>query len=67
MLELEDSGTGMSNSNPLRIAVVGVGRMGLTHAENLAHRVRQARLVAVTTSSAERAEAVRRCCGAVPV
>jgi scyllo-inositol 2-dehydrogenase (NAD+) len=51
----------------LRIAVVGVGRMGLTHAENLAHRVRQARLIAVTTSSAERAEAVRRCCGAVPV
>jgi scyllo-inositol 2-dehydrogenase (NAD+) len=51
----------------LRIAVVGVGRIGLTHAENLAHRVRNARLVAVTTSSAERAEAVRRCCGAVPV
>jgi scyllo-inositol 2-dehydrogenase (NAD+) len=51
----------------LRIAVVGAGRMGLTHAENLAHRVRQARLVAVTTSSAERAEAVRRRCGAVPV
>ena len=51
----------------LRIAVVGVGRMGLTHAENLAHRMRNARLVAVTTSSAERAEAVRRCCGAVPV
>jgi predicted dehydrogenase len=51
----------------LRTAVVGAGRMGLTHAENLAHRVRQARLVAVTTSSAERAEAVRRRCGAVPV
>ena len=51
----------------MRIAVVGVGRMGLTHAENLAHRMPDARLVAVTTSSAERAEAVRRCCGAVPV
>jgi len=51
----------------LRIAVVGVGRIGLTHADNLAHRVRHARLVAVTTSSAERAEAVRRCCGDVPV
>jgi len=51
----------------LRMAVVGVGRMGLTHAENLVHRTRGARLVAVTTSSAERAEAVRRCCGAVPV
>jgi predicted dehydrogenase len=49
------------------MAVVGVGRMGLTHAENLVHRIRGARLVAVTTSSAERAEAVRRCCGAVRV
>jgi len=51
----------------LRMAVVGAGRMGLTHAENLVHRTRGAQLVAVTTSSAERAEAVRRCCGAVPV
>jgi predicted dehydrogenase len=51
----------------LRVAVLGVGRMGVTHAENLAHRVRGARLVAVTTSSAERAEEVRRRCGAVPV
>jgi predicted dehydrogenase len=51
----------------LRCAVVGVGRMGLTHAENLAHRVRGARLIAVTTSSAERADEVRRRCGAVPV
>ncbi len=51
----------------LRIAVVGVGRMGLTHAEHLVQRTRGARLVAVTTSSAERAEAVRRRCGAIPV
>ena len=49
----------------LRMAVVGVGRMGLTHAENLVHRTRGAQLVAVTTSSAERAEAVRRRRGAV--
>ena len=49
------------------MAVVGAGRMGLTHAENLVNRIRGARLVAVTTSSAERAEAVRRCCGDVPV
>jgi predicted dehydrogenase len=35
---------------PIRMAVVGVGRMGLTHAENLACRVRGAQLVAVTTS-----------------
>jgi scyllo-inositol 2-dehydrogenase (NAD+) len=38
----------------VRMAVIGVGRMGMTHAENLAHRVRGARLVAVTTSDADR-------------
>jgi predicted dehydrogenase len=49
------------------IAVVGVGRMGLTHAENVARRVRGARLVAVTTSREERASEARLCCGDVPV
>ena len=53
--------------NDLRMAVVGVGRMGLTHAENLVSRIRGAHLVAVTTSSAERAAEVRRRCGAVSV
>jgi len=51
----------------LRIAVVGVGRIGVTHAENLARRVRGASLVAVTTSDDERAREVRRCCGDVVV
>jgi scyllo-inositol 2-dehydrogenase (NAD+) len=51
----------------IRIAVVGVGRMGLTHAENLVGRVRGARLVAVTTSDEERAAEARRCCGDVIV
>ena len=51
----------------LRMAVVGVGRMGLTHAENLQSRIRGARLVAVTTSSAARADEARRRCGAVSV
>jgi predicted dehydrogenase len=46
----------------IRIAVVGVSRMGLTHAENLARRVRGARLVAVTTSDAPRAAAARVLC-----
>jgi len=50
--------------NDLRMAVVGVGRMGLTHAENLVSRVRGAKLVAVTTSSAERTVEVRRRGGA---
>ena len=50
----------------LRMAVVGVGRMGLTHAENLV-RIPGVELVAVTTSSAERAAEARRCCGPVAV
>ena len=51
----------------LRLAVVGAGRMGMTHAENLARRVHGARLVAVTTSSAARADEARRRCGSVTV
>ena len=51
----------------LRIAVVGAGRIGLTHAENLARRVSGARLVAVSTSKRERADAVRQACGEVTV
>ena len=51
----------------LRVAVVGVGRIGLTHAEHLARRVRGARLVAVTTSLAARADAVRAVCPDVVV
>jgi predicted dehydrogenase len=51
----------------MRIAVVGVGRIGLTHAEILARRVHGATLVAVTTSKQERAEAARQCCGDVAV
>lgn len=51
----------------IRIAVVGVGRMGLTHAQNLAHRVRGARLVAVTTSVEQRAAEARQRCGYVSV
>ena len=51
----------------LRVAVVGAGRIGLTHSETLARRTRGARLVAVTTTSAERAEEIRRSCGEVAV
>jgi predicted dehydrogenase len=51
----------------VRVAVVGCGRIGLTHAETLSHRTRAARLVAVTTSNAERAAEVRRRCGEVAV
>jgi myo-inositol 2-dehydrogenase / D-chiro-inositol 1-dehydrogenase len=51
----------------VRIAVVGVGRIGLTHAESLARRVHGARLAAVTTSKPERAAAVRESCGTVVV
>lgn len=51
----------------VRIAVIGVGRMGMTHAENLARRVRGAQLVAVTTSQEARAAEAQRCCGPVNV
>jgi myo-inositol 2-dehydrogenase/D-chiro-inositol 1-dehydrogenase len=54
-------------ADEIRMAVIGVGRMGLTHAENLARRVRGARLVAVTTSKPERAAAAQECCGGVAV
>jgi predicted dehydrogenase len=53
--------------NEICIAVVGVGRMGLTHAENLARRVRGARLVAVTTSDEQRAAEARAYCGDIAV
>jgi myo-inositol 2-dehydrogenase/D-chiro-inositol 1-dehydrogenase len=51
----------------IRIAVIGVGRMGMTHAENLARRVRGAKLVAVTTSSAEQGAEAQARCGDVAV
>jgi predicted dehydrogenase len=53
--------------NDIRIAVIGVGRMGMTHAENLARRVGGARLVAVTTSQEARSEEAQRRCGPVAV
>jgi predicted dehydrogenase len=51
----------------IRIAVIGVGRMGLTHAGNLARRVPGVRLLAITTSDVERAAEARRRCGDVAV
>jgi predicted dehydrogenase len=51
----------------IRIAVVGVGRIGLTHAQALARQVPGAELVAVTTSNPERAAQAQQCCGAVHV
>lgn len=51
----------------IRIAVVGVGRMGLTHAENLAQRVSGVRLVAASTSKIEQRAVVRQRCGDVSV
>jgi scyllo-inositol 2-dehydrogenase (NAD+) len=53
--------------NELRVAVVGAGRIGLTHSESLVRRVHGARLVAATTSNPERAERLRNACGAVTV
>ncbi len=50
-----------------RVAVVGYGRIGSTHAENLARRVRGVQLVAVTTSNQERAAEAKRLFGDVAV
>jgi myo-inositol 2-dehydrogenase / D-chiro-inositol 1-dehydrogenase len=51
----------------IQMAVVGAGRMGLTHAENLARRVEGVRLVAATTSCEGRAAEVRRRAGDIAV
>jgi predicted dehydrogenase len=51
----------------VRIAVIGVGRIGLTHAETVARRVVGAQLVAVTTSRPDRAAGARERCGDVAV
>lgn len=44
----------------VRCAVLGLGRLGYWHAENLAHRIPQAELVIVADSVKERAEQVAR-------
>lgn len=44
----------------LNVAVIGLGRMGRVYAENLAHRVRRARLVAVADQQAALAESFAR-------
>lgn len=54
-------------SDEIRLAVIGAGRIGIVHAENLAHRVRGARLVAVTTSDPDRASEARQRCNGVAV
>jgi predicted dehydrogenase len=46
----------------IRIAIVGVGRTGLTHTGNLARRARGAELVAVTTPDEKLAVGARRVC-----
>jgi predicted dehydrogenase len=54
-------------SPEIRVAVIGAGRMGLVHAENLTRRVRGAQLVAVSTSDPGRAAEARERCGSVDV
>jgi len=50
-------------TDQLRMAVIGAGRTGQVHAENLANRVKGAQLIAATTSNTSRATEVRRRCG----
>jgi threonine dehydrogenase-like Zn-dependent dehydrogenase len=49
------------------MAIIGVGRIGLTHAETVARRTHGARLVAVADTIAERAGEVRGRCGEVAI
>jgi predicted dehydrogenase len=51
----------------IRIAVIGVGRIGITHLENLAHRVHGTRLLAATTSKSERATQAHSFCDEVNI
>ncbi len=56
----------MSN-NRVRVCVIGTGGMGGRHAENLAHRVVAADLVAIMEVNRARAEAVADACGGAAV
>jgi myo-inositol 2-dehydrogenase / D-chiro-inositol 1-dehydrogenase len=49
---------------PVRVALIGAGRIGASHADVLAHRVAEADLVAVVDPRAEAAEAVATPLGA---
>lgn len=51
----------------IRVAVVGFGRIGLTHAENLERRISGVKLVAVTTSKPERVATARQLFGDVEI
>ncbi len=56
----------MSN-NRVRVGVIGTGGMGGRHAENLAHRVVAADLVAIMDVNRARAEAVADACDGAAV
>ena len=51
----------------LRVGVIGTGGMGGRHADNLAHRVVAAELVAIMDLDRARAEAVADACGVAAV
>lgn len=49
----------MARTAPLRIGIAGLGRLGWRHAENIAHRVRDARLVWACSPVASELDAAR--------
>ena len=57
----------MPSTTPLRVGVIGVGLMGADHAERLAERIANARLVAVSDPDRERAEPLAARFDGVPV
>src|SRR5215468_3408058 len=54
----------MATSDPVRIALVGSGRMGSFHGETIAHRLPHARLVAVADPAPGAAERLAETLGA---
>ena len=50
-------------NNPLTVGIIGAGRIGKVHAENLAFRVPEARALAITDLNRDAAERVASRCG----
>ena len=50
------------NSGPIRVGIIGAGRIGKVHAQNLAFRIPDVQIAAITDMERSAAEAVARSC-----
>ena len=55
------------NTQKLHVGIIGAGRIGKVHAESLAFRVPEARIVAIADVNSEAAQAVAARCGIAKV